>query len=241
MFRFRQRKYELSLKRTYFTRTSYLAPALRFVITILIAGLGAASVTALGQKKTSLPGNLNQNSTVSEIVTWLDQTTFRNVNVVLKDSWDDTDHSPPWDDTTAAKNTFIFTRGFRVTSIDGCNLMLRHDDARTISKGKVNDFSQHVVAEVWVQLNRMSSDKGRHTHRYTSDPEKIKLTGAWRSEFRYYGWFSRTIVGLHLNSPDWKEPQRWEGMNVAFTFDTKQMGEQFDVAFRRAIKLCRAK
>lgn len=217
----------------------YLAPALGFVIIIVVADLSGASFTALGQKKTSLPGNLNQNSSVSEIVTWLDQTSFRNANVVLKDSWDDT-HSTQ-DDIPPAKNTFIFTRGFRVTNIDSCNLLLRNDDARTITKAKVDDSSPHLIAEVWVQLNRMSPNKGRHTHRYTSDREKISLTGAWRTEFSYYGWFSRTIVGLKLNSPDWKEPQRWEGMNVAFTFDTKEMGEQFDAAFRQAIKLCRAK
>ena len=52
------------------------------------------------------------------------------------------------------------------------------------------------------------------------------------------GWFSHTIVGLTLSSPEWKEPQRWQGLNVAFTFDTQEMGEKFDAAFRRAIRLC---
>ncbi|HEV8431090.1 MAG TPA: hypothetical protein VGQ41_24515 [Pyrinomonadaceae bacterium] len=78
-------------------------------------------------------------------------------------------------------------------------------------------------------------------HRYTKDPEKVRLLGAWRTEFKYNGWFSRTMVGLTLSSAEWKEPQRWEGMNLAFSFDTKEMSEKFDAAFRQAIRLCRSK
>ena len=200
-----------------------------------------SSFNALAQKRSLLPGDLNQNSSVSEIVTWLDQTSFRNARVVLKDSWDADYYSPPWDDSRAPKQTFIFTQGFRVTNIDGCNLMLRNDDARKISKSMVVDSTPRLVADVWVQLNRMGADKGNHTHRYTRDQKKVSLLGAWRTEFTYKGWFSRTMVGLTLNSPEWKEPQRWEGMNLAFTFDTKEMSENFDAAFRHAIRLCKSK
>jgi len=118
---------------------------------------------------------------------------------------------------------------------------LRNDDARKVTKAKVDDSTHRLVAEVWVQLNRMSPNKGRHTHRYTRDPEKVRLLGAWRTEFKYKGWSSKTIVGLKLSSPEWKEPQRWEGMNLAFTFDTEEMSEKFDAAFRQAIRLCRSK
>jgi hypothetical protein len=130
------------------------------------------------------------------------------------------------------------TQGFRVTNIDGCNLMLRNDDVRTVVKSKVEEIKYRVVADVWVQLNRMSPNKGKHTHRYTNDPEKVRLLGAWRTDFGYRGWSSNTIVGLTLSSSQWKEPQRWQGMNVAFTFDTKEMAEKFDTAFRQAIRLC---
>jgi hypothetical protein len=76
------------------------------------------SFESFGQSKPRLPGNLNQNSTVSEILSWLDQTTFRNARVVLKDSWDADEYIPPWVDDPA-HNTFIFTQGFRATTIDG--------------------------------------------------------------------------------------------------------------------------
>ena len=208
-----------------------------FIISVLVL----SSVNASAQKKPSLPNGLNQDSSVSEILAWLDQTTFRNARIVLKDSWDDDFYSPPWDDTRPAVNTFIFTQGFRATNIEGCNLMLRNDDVRKVRKSKVEDTVHPLIVDVWVQLNRMSWDKGRRTHRFTNDPQTMSLLGAWRTEFRYYGWFSRTIVGLTLNSPEWKEPQHWEGMNIAFTFDSKDMSEKFDAAFRRAIKLCRSK
>jgi len=201
----------------------------------------ASSFSAFAQNKPVLPNDLNQNSSVSEIMTWLNQTSFPNARIVLKDSWDDSGYRPPSYDSEPAKDTFIFTQGFRMTNIDGCNLLLRHDDAKRVIKSKVEDFTSRVSAEVWVQLNRMSPNKGKHTHRYTSDPEKIRLLGAWRTEFTYYGWFSRTMVGLTLSSAAWKETQRWNGMNLAFTFDTKEAGEKFDAAFRQAIRLCRSK
>jgi hypothetical protein len=195
----------------------------------------------LAQKKPVLPGDLNQNSSVAEIVTWLDQTSFRNARIVLKDSWDAFIYRPPWDDTGPAEHTFIFTRGFRVTNIDGCNLMLRNDDARMVTKSKVEDSKYRLVADIWVQLDRMSPKKGRRTYRYTNDPEKVSKLGAWRTEFKYNGWSSRTMVGLTLYSAEWKEPQRWVGTNLTFTFDTKEMSEKFDAAFRQAIRLCRTK
>jgi hypothetical protein len=208
--------------------------------TFVIAVVLLTHVSTLAQKKASLPGDLNEKSSVREIITWLDQTTFRDARIVLKDSYD-ASYRQPWDDNEPAKNTFNFIKGFRVTNIDGCNLMLRNDDARMVDKSKLVQTTQPIIADVWVQLDRMSHDRGKHTHRYTKDPEKARLLGAWRTEFKYSGWFGRTIVGLHLYSAAWKEPQRWQGYSIAFTFETKEMGEKFDAAFRQAIRLCRSK
>ena len=207
----------------------------------MLAAVVLSSGGASAQRKPVLPAGLKQDSSVAEIIAWLDQTTFRHARVVLKNSWDDFTYRPPLDDTPAASQTFIFTPGFRVTNIDGCNLLLRNDQARTITKSKVDDSAHPLVAEVWVQLNRMSADRGRHTYRLTKDPEKVRLLGAWRTNFKYSGWSSRTIVGLKLNSPDWKEQQKWEGMDVAFTFETEEMSRNFDTVFRQAIRLCKSK
>ena len=215
-----------------------MTTAQRLLYALFLVSVVLLSSVRTPAQKRPLPCDLNQDSSVSEILTWLDQTTFRNARIVLKDSSDAFTYRPPWDDSEPAKYTFIFTQGFRATNIDGCNLLLRNDDARIVTKSKVEDSKHPLVAEVWVQLNRMSPNKGRHTHRYTKDPEKVRLLGAWRTEFTYKGWFSHTIVGLTLSSPEWKEPQRWNGWKIAFIFDTQEMGEKFDAAFRRAIRLC---
>ena len=199
------------------------------------------SFGASAQNKTPLPGGLKEDSTVSEILTWLGQAAIPHARIVLKDSWDDFLYRPPWDDTEPMKHTFIFLEGFRVTNIDGCNLMLRHDDAREVDKLKVADTTRPLVVDLWVQLHRMSPDKGKRTHSYTRDPEKVRLLGAWKSEFKYKGWSSNTMAELKVHYPQGDKPQKWQGYNIAFSFDSKELSEQFEAAFRRAIRLCRAK
>ena len=70
----------------------------------IVSVIGALSFSALAQNKRLLPGDLNQNSSISEIVAWLDQTSFRNAHIVLKDSWDDFTYRPPWDDSAVPKH-----------------------------------------------------------------------------------------------------------------------------------------
>ncbi len=89
---------------------SFLSPFIVFVVVL-------SSFRASAQNKPPLPGDLSENSSVSEILTWLDQTTFRNARVVLKDSSDAFTYLPPWYDGEPAKHTFIFTQGFRESPI----------------------------------------------------------------------------------------------------------------------------
>lgn len=199
------------------------------------------SFGASAQNKTPLPGGLKEDSTVSEILTWLGQTAIPDARIVLKDSRDDFLYRPPWDDTEPMKHTFIFLEGFRVTNIDGCNWMLRHDDAREVDKSQVVDTTRPLVVDLWVQLHRMSPDKGKRTHRYTNDPEKVRLLGAWKSDFKYKGWSSNTMAELKVHYPQGEKPQKWQGYNIAFSFDNKELSEQFEAAFRQAIRLCKAK
>jgi hypothetical protein len=211
----------------------------RKLVWVVLIGVGLWSFGASAQNKTPLPGDLKEESSVSEILTWLGQTSFPNARIVLKDSRDDFIYRPPWEDTEPAKHTFIFLQGFRVTNIDGCHLRLRHDDAREVIKSKVLDSPRPLVVDLWIQLHRMSPNKGGRTHRFTKDPEKVRLLGAWKSEFKYKGWSSNTMAELKLHSPQWEKPQKWQGYEIAFTFDTKEMSEQFNAAFRQAIRLCK--
>lgn len=200
-----------------------------------------ASFSALAQDKRVLPGGLKPDSTVTEILTWLGQASIPNARVVLKDSYADFVYRPPWDDTEPMNHTFIFLEGFRVTNIDGCNLMLRHDDAREVYKSKILNFKSPLVVDLWIQLHRMSPNKGKRTHRYTNDPEKLPLLGAWKSDYKYRGWSSNTMAELKVHYPEQEEPQKWQGYQIAFTFETKELSEQFDAAFRQAIRACQSK
>lgn len=200
-----------------------------------------SSFRAFAQRKPPLPGNLKQDSSVAEILSWLDQSSFRNAGIILKNSWDPDTAIPPWVHGRRSTHTLVFARGFRVTNIDGCNLILRNDNAKIIIDSKLADSTHPLITDVWVQLNRMSPNKGPRTHRYTNDRQTVSLPGPWRTEFKYRGFFSRTMVGLTLHSAEWKEPKHWEGRNLAFTFDTREMSENFDAAFRQAIKLCQSK
>ena len=74
----------------------------------ILSVIAFLSFETFGQSTPRLPGNLNQNSTVSEILTWLDQTTFRNVRVMLKKSWDADEYIPPLSDYEPAKKDLQF-------------------------------------------------------------------------------------------------------------------------------------
>ena len=203
---------------------------------------GCWGFQAQTQNKARLPAELNQNSSVLEIVSWLDRTSFRHARIALKDSWDDEHDEPPWSDLQPAEQTFVFNPGFRFTNLESCTIALENDDATMVDRPATADQKNRLKAHLNIQLSRAGATKGRSTFRYTKDPEKARLFGTWRSEYRYHGWSSRTIHGLRLYSGDSQKPAGvWIGTNVAFIFDSKEMSEQFDAAFRRAIRLCRPK
>ncbi len=62
--------------------------------------------------------------------------------------------------------------------------MLRHDDARTVTKSKLDDSTHRLVADVWLQLNRMSPNKGKRTHRYTKDQGALARSVAHRVQIQ---------------------------------------------------------
>ncbi len=168
----------------------------RFLYTLLlVSSIGCLTSRASAQDTNRLPPELDQNSSLSEIVHWLDKTSFANARVRLKDNWETDIPRVLWMQDDPPNETLLLTQGFRLTNLDG---------------------------------------------HYTKDPEKTRLLGAWQTEFKYEGPFSRTIVRLAIFSADSK-PGRWEGVNLAFIFESKEMSEKFDAAFRRGIKLCQPK
>ena len=211
---------------------------------LLLSLIAFPNFRTSAQQKRALPADLNENSSLSEILQWLDKTSFGNARITLKDALDDgRNYIPPYGEYyEPAKHTFVFTQGFKLSNIEGCIIALTNDDARTISKSmELEESKNQMVAQLNLELHRMSPTRGRSTYRYTKNPEKARVLGAWRTEYRYHGYFSRTCLGLHLHSSDAKEPERWKGYNLAITFDSREMSEQFDAAFQQAIRLCKSK
>ena len=165
--------------------------------------------------------------------------TVRNkgVAIVLSDFFD-----PDWQEGTPG-HSLVFSQGFRLSGIDGCTLTLRNEDTYLIDSSKnIRNSGTHTAAELSVQLDRLSPTKGKATYRHTKNFEKAALVGAWRTEYRYKGFTKHTVVGLELFSTKSKEKVGfWDGTTLTFTFDSKEMSEKFDAAFRQAIRLCTMK
>jgi len=217
---------------------------------LLHASLLAMSIVFLTsriatQDKAHLPTELSQSASLSEIVDWLDKTSFPDARVGLKSSDSQglpSSTNPDWQEGTPG-HSLVFSQGFRLSGIDGCTLTLRNEDTYLINSSKnIRNSGTHTAAELSVQLDRLSSTKGKVTYRHTKNFEKAALVGAWRTEYRYKGFTKHTVVGLELFSTKSKEKVGfWDGTTLTFTFDSKEMSEKFDAAFRQAIRLCTMK
>ena len=209
---------------------------------LLLSLIALANFQTSAQVKRNLPEGLNENSSLSEIVQWLDRSSFGNARIVLNDTWDDLTYRSPLVDDEPAKNSFVFAQGFKVTNLEGCTIALGNNDPKTVLKSMELESRDRQVAQLNLEPHRMSPSKGRSTYRFTKDPEKSRVLGPWRTEFKHKGWSYKSFLGLYLYSADTRKLEaRWIGYNLAFTFDNKEMSENFDAAFRQAIRLCRSK
>lgn len=140
----------------------------------------------------------------------------------------------------------VFSQGFRFAGFKGCTLTLRNDDARILlSSGEeragtlAGDTPPRYVAELSVQLDRMSATKGKSAKSAHQEPENVRLYGAWGAEYKYKGVVSKTPVFVSMFPAGLRESRKkYEGESVTFTFDSREQSLRFDAAFRRAIKLC---
>jgi hypothetical protein len=131
---------------------------------------------------------------------------------------------------------FIFAPGFKLASTDGCNLTLRNDDARV-----VNREGTPRSVELFLPLARMSDRKGKAPYRHTKNPRVAELFGTWRTEFKEKGFFTHGIFTVRLKDLSSGQSDTKAGDSLKFTFDDKDAAHKFNVALRRAIKLCTPK
>jgi hypothetical protein len=98
------------------------------------------------------------------------------------------------------------------------------------------------LAVLFLPLDRMSDTRGKDPYLHTQSPEKAKLLGTWRTSFEQRGFFTKVIFDVELTAaeqPPSKELGRFD--YLTFTFDSKELAEQFNAAFRRAFKICSEK
>lgn len=175
---------------------------------------------------------------------------FAAARVGLTDSvWRYRNGTGPDDEPTLETDKEIFSQGFRFGGFKGCTLTLRNEDVKTLlppEKARRRPLTYagggpppRYVAELYIQLDRLSARKGKSAMRVNNDPEKARLYGAWRAEYRFKGVVAKSAVHVSMFPAGLRESRkRYEGESVGFTFDDREQSLRFDAAFRRAIKLC---
>ena len=220
---------------------------------LLVASLGLFGSQMFAQGGKRLPAGLSESSSVSEIVGWLDKAGFAPARVGLNHDGEEIRnlHTREFEGETLSER-FVFSRGFRVSKLEDCTLTLRNDDVRllryaddalfTIGGGGHHPFDEvgksqtRYAAELHVPLHRLSDSKGRSPYRHTSDPKQAALLGVWRATYRTRGSREVRIYVFPAERPERRG--HVAGDMLTFTFDDRVAADNFDAAFRRAIKLC---
>lgn len=209
------------------------------------------------QEQSLLPPALNQTSSLTEILSWLDEHAFPNARVGVRVTG-----------TSGASKSFglqrkpvpggerIFSEGFHLKSVDGCHVTLSNDKVKIIDSANPSRGSFHrfipqengarelapQLALVFLPLSKMSGKKNKGPYLQTEDQAKAKLLGSWRTSFEKGGFFSQPIFDVELTAAE--EPHAKEVGSfdyVTFTFDNQELAEQFNAALRRAITICTSK
>src|SRR5215813_9049387 len=163
--------------------------------TILIITSLSPSPTSAQRKQ--LPGQLNENSTVAEILEHLNQTIIPYARIGMKTRRPGS--SSTWHPKTgwqSSRTSLVLSAGFKLVSgFDDCHLRLRNDDVAVYEDDKLFDLQNLAgnpgpyVAEFGTWLETVSLDKGR-------DP--FLRSKQWRTEFNSRGFFVRGVFGIEL-------------------------------------------
>lgn len=223
-----------------------------FCAFLVILSMGFLKSATFAQKNV-LPPELNQTSSLSEILAWLDKNSFPQARIGL-DLWKYSS-SPSRVAGRWVHESAVFSKGFKLIKADGCYLTLGNDDIKILSFGttaygyerqSLASFRKEATdltpypAELYIRLNRMSYKKGKKPYLHTKNPDEAKLLGSWRTEFKEKGGRDVLLIVVFDSPPGVGRDQMY-GDSVTFTFDSKDMSEQFYAAFRQAIRLCAAK
>jgi hypothetical protein len=228
------------------------------------------SFSAFSQKN-SLPSGLTEKSSVDEILQWIDTAIFPQARIGLESNASGTQQGEIPTANTAYYEWAFFSKGFKLSNVDGCKITLKNDDFKLLlfetkypdpSKGSLSEFRKAAdnkptsTAEFSMSLQNIKANKS--PYRYTKKLETENLLGTWRTEFKLKFGFTfipskiptkekiKEVIAnrLALEVIGAGENGRNDSMNgdeLTFTFDDKQMSEDFYNALSRAITLCKDK
>ncbi len=226
----------------------------RCLVSFLAIWLMSLSIPSAFGQENVLPPGLNQTSSLSEILAWLDKNSLPQARIGLNLS--------STSDSIASEGrgiyeSGVFSQGFKLIKADGCYLTLRNEDIKILSfRTNASRYDIQSLerfrskgagvtpypAELYIRLNRMKAERGKGPRLHTKDPAKAKLLGSWRTEFKERGGRPQDVLLIVvLDSPPEAARDDMYGDTITFTFDNKQTSEQFNAAFRQAIKLCTSK
>jgi hypothetical protein len=145
---------------------------------------------SIAQQKV-LPPELNQTSSLSEILAWLDKNSFPQARIGL--------NLRRTSDSISCEgcgiyDSAVFSQGFKLIKADGCSLILRNEDIKILSfsttaRSSYDDISLErfrgkgagrtpYPAELYIRLNRMKPERRKAPQLHTNDPAKAKLLGS---------------------------------------------------------------
>ena len=210
----------------------------RSALTIISGVVLLLGPVVLAQDKPAL----SKRPDIAEVMSWLDTNGLAQARVGVRTSSqperNDITHLPQQDAYPAL--SLFYSEGFKFVTVENCGVTLRNDDTRLISHSKLvhnPSLNERYTAELFIPLNRLSVTKGKKPFRHTSDPQKAQLLGTWRTEFKSNR--SQEDIVLTLFAPGQTAKLNvWEAETLTFTFDNKETSENFDTAFRQAIKIC---
>jgi hypothetical protein len=213
-----------------------------FLAVIMIPFVMLLCRPVLGQDSGSVPPGPSQRPHISEIMEWLDKNGLAEARVGVRTSSQPAKEEfpgGPLQDPYPALSVF-YAQGFKLVRGDVCNVVLRNDDTALLAHSKLIEDpppGQRYSALLFIALDRLSVKKGKGPYRHTSNADRARLLGTWRTEFKSNR--SKEDVSLTLSEP--AHPSKllvWQAETLTFTFDNKETSEKFDAAFREAIKIC---
>lgn len=174
-----------------------MKPSLHPFRVLFLTGLVFAAVFEAPAQTYKLPADLSEKSTLAQVIAWLDKNGFADARVGLSSSVDES-YDPATVDTAQHSEWAVFSKGFRFSKNDGCNLVLKNGDIKLLSytsyyndnkKGSLINFrnaadeKKRYSGELYISLERLSYKKTKIPYRHAKKAEEEALLGIWRTEF----------------------------------------------------------